>query len=75
MARNVVRRIMLGSVEYRLVRVTCGKTNCGRCPHGPYWYATGLTKEGRKWIKYLGKKEPGAVAAAEAAAQRERLGL
>jgi hypothetical protein len=19
--------------------VTCGKSNCKKCPHGPYWYA------------------------------------
>ena len=75
MAKNVVQRIMLGAVEYRLVRVTCGKKNCGRCPHGPYWYATGLTSAGKKWIKYLGKREPAAVTAAEKAAQDERLGL
>src|SRR5688500_20401656 len=26
-------------VTYRREEVRCGKANCTRCPHGPYWYA------------------------------------
>src|SRR2546423_12833846 len=26
-------------ITYRQERVRCGRANCTRCPHGPYWYA------------------------------------
>src|SRR5256885_10556394 len=26
-------------ITYRREEVRCGKANCSRCPHGPYWYA------------------------------------
>ena len=26
-------------VRYREQLIRCGKQNCTRCPHGPYWYA------------------------------------
>src|SRR5919108_2265827 len=26
-------------VTYRQEHVRCGRDNCTRCPHGPYWYA------------------------------------
>jgi hypothetical protein len=28
-----------GSLTFRYETVRCGKPNCTRCPHGPYWYA------------------------------------
>ena len=74
MPRFVERRIMLGKAEYRLVRVTCGKKNCSKCPHGPYWYATGISDSGKRWIKYLGRNTPAAVIAAEKASDKEGFG-
>lgn len=49
---------------YVLKKIYCGKKNCGRCPHGPYWYCyittMYLEKEGkekeRTIVKYVGKK-------------------
>jgi hypothetical protein len=34
--------------------VKCGKHNCTRCPHGPYWYAY-WTEDGRRKSRYVGK--------------------
>ncbi len=44
--------------------VRCGKTTCGTCPHGPYWYAY-WREEGRRRSRYLGKLDdmPGDEAA------------
>lgn len=42
---------------YELRPVSCGRSNCNRCPHGPYWYA--FYRDGNKVItKYLGKHLP-----------------
>lgn len=35
----------------------CGKKNCGKCPHGPYWYET-WWEDGRVKSKYHGKADP-----------------
>jgi hypothetical protein len=45
--------------------VRCGKENCTRCPHGPYWYAY-WNEDGKRRSRYLGKLEdvPEAVAGA-----------
>jgi len=40
-------------VTYRLEEVRCGKQNCARCPHGPYWYAY-WRENGKVRSKYLG---------------------
>lgn len=51
--REVLKVQTLGSMTYRLERVSCGK-NCKGCPHGPYWY--GYWREGgRTRSKYIGK--------------------
>ena len=34
--------------------IRCGKPNCGRCPHGPYWYAY-WREEGRRRSRYIGR--------------------
>jgi hypothetical protein len=39
-------------LQARLVR--CGKANCTRCPHGPYWYAYWM-EGGRRRSRYVGK--------------------
>ncbi|MFN2544829.1 MAG: hypothetical protein ABR600_09725 [Actinomycetota bacterium] len=46
-----------GKVTYRQERVKCGRENCTRCPHGPYWYAY-WREEGRLRSRYIGKELP-----------------
>ncbi len=47
----------VGSITFRYETVRCGKENCSRCPHGPYWYA--YWKEGgRTRSRYIGKTLP-----------------
>ena len=46
-----------GSLTFRYETVRCGKTNCTRCPHGPYWYV--YWKEGgRTRSRYVGRVLP-----------------
>lgn len=48
----------LARVTYRQEQVSCGKTSCRSCPHGPYWYA--YWKEGgRTRSCYVGRHLPG----------------
>ncbi len=42
-----------GKVTFRLEDVRCGKANCTRCPHGPYWYAY-WREDGKVRKRYLG---------------------
>ncbi len=47
----------VGSLTFRYETVRCGKENCSRCPHGPYWYA--YWKEGgRTHSRYIGRTLP-----------------
>jgi len=46
-----------GKVTYRQERVRCGRENCTRCPHGPYWYAY-WREGGRLRSRYIGKEMP-----------------
>jgi hypothetical protein len=47
----------VGSITFRYETVRCGKDNCSRCPHGPYWYA--YWKEGgRTRSRYIGRSLP-----------------
>jgi len=48
-------------VSLRAQSVRCGKPNCTRCPHGPYWYAY-WTEGGRRRSRYVGKLEDPAAA-------------
>jgi hypothetical protein len=43
-------------VKLRAQHVKCGKPNCTRCPHGPYWYAY-WWEDGRRRSRYVGKLE------------------
>jgi hypothetical protein len=46
-------------VTYQLRNVLCGKNGCGKCPHGPYWYAI-VTITGKKpAVRYVGKQLKG----------------
>ncbi|HYZ92783.1 MAG TPA: hypothetical protein VFA34_10385 [Actinomycetota bacterium] len=47
-----------GAVTFRQEMVRCGKKECGRCPHGPYWYAY-WREDGRTRSRYVGKELPG----------------
>lgn len=38
----------------RLVYLPCGKSNCKKCPHGPYWYF-GYSHQRKVRQLYLGK--------------------
>src|SRR5438093_4062379 len=46
-----------GKVTYRQEHVRCGRENCTRCPHGPYWYAY-WREGGRLRSRYIGKDQP-----------------
>jgi hypothetical protein len=43
-------------VKLRKHDVRCGKPTCGKCPHGPYWYAY-WWEDGKRRSRYLGKLE------------------
>ena len=51
-------------ITYRREEVRCGKANCQRCPHGPYWYAY-WRENGRLRSRYLGSAKPGPSAGEE----------
>lgn len=61
MASNVVKSFQVGGFEYQLKTTTCGKKNCTKCPHGPYWYMIIHLRDGRKPVKYVGKSLPEGV--------------
>ena len=46
-----------GKVTFRQETVRCGRPNCSRCPHGPYWYAY-WREGGRLRSRYIGKQLP-----------------
>ena len=48
-------------VRFRQQRVRCGKDNCTRCPHGPYWYAY-FRDDGKLCKVYVGKDPDNAAA-------------
>ena len=40
------------------VFIRCGRPECRKCPHGPYWYCFWRTSDGVAKSRYLGKKKP-----------------
>ena len=55
--RAVTAEQQFGSLTFRYETVRCGKKNCTRCPHGPYWYV--YWKEGgRTRSRYVGRSLP-----------------
>ena len=50
----------IGSITFRFETVRCGKENCSRCPHGPYWYAY-WKENGRTRSRYIGRTLPTAA--------------
>ena len=66
-ARLESRGVEMGAeaprVRYREQLIRCGKSNCTRCPHGPYWYAY-WNEDGRRRSCYLGRLEADEVPSA-----------
>jgi hypothetical protein len=58
MATQILKRFTVGAYEYQLKSVACGKANCTRCPHGPYWYMAIKLRTGKVVNKYVGKSLP-----------------
>ena len=55
--RAITAEQQFGSHTFRYETVRCGKSNCTRCPHGPYWYV--YWKEGgRTRSRYVGRTLP-----------------
>lgn len=48
----------LSGVTYRQEEVSCGREECGTCPHGPYWYAY-WREDGRTRSLYIGRRRAG----------------
>lgn len=48
----------LNGVTYRQEEVSCGREECGTCPHGPYWYAY-WREDGRTRSLYIGRRRAG----------------
>ena len=55
--RAVTAEQQIGSITFRYETVRCGKPNCTRCPHGPYWYAY-WKEDGRTRSRYVGRSLP-----------------
>jgi len=53
-----LREVVVGGYRYEARLVWCGKSNCGRCPHGPYWWKRVGKGDRERWV-YVGKKLPG----------------
>jgi hypothetical protein len=58
-------RTQRGKITYRREHVSCGRSGCSRCPHGPYWYAY-WREGGRLRSRYIGKRLPEGAAAVQA---------
>ena len=56
-SRSVTAEQQIGSITFRYETVRCGKPNCTRCPHGPYWYAY-WKENGRTRSRYVGSSLP-----------------
>lgn len=63
---------IFGSITFRYETVRCGKANCTRCPHGPYWYAY-WKENGRTRSRYIGRTLPEKARQVYEAKQRAKL--
>lgn len=59
MSVKIVESFVFRNVKYQLRFLTCGKKNCTKCPHGPYWYAIVSIPFQPNIIRYIGKKLEG----------------
>jgi hypothetical protein len=39
----------------------CGKSNCRKCPHGPYWSKVRAVVKNRPILQYIGKHLPDSI--------------
>lgn len=62
----------VGSITFRYETVRCGKENCSRCPHGPYWYAY-WKENGRTRSRYIGRTLPSTARQSYEAKRQARL--
>lgn len=62
----------VGSITFRYETVRCGKENCSRCPHGPYWYAY-WKDNGRTRSRYIGRSLPSPARQSYEAKRQARL--
>lgn len=62
----------MGKYTYRQEWVKCGKAQCKRCPHGPYWYAY-WSEKGKLHKRYIGKNLPHEDATQEEPPSRETI--
>lgn len=58
---KIVESYTSGNTIYQRKHVWCGKPNCTRCPHGPYWYAKINIGKGNPIIRYIGKNLPAVI--------------
>jgi hypothetical protein len=50
-----VKWVRWKNMALRLVKIPCGRRNCHKCPHGPYWYL--VIWRGKKPVqRYLGRR-------------------
>lgn len=56
----IVRSFNYRGVRYSLERHKCGRKNCRKCPHGPYWRSYVWVGTRTKGI-YIGKNLPAGV--------------
>lgn len=61
-----------GAITFRYETVRCGKPNCTRCPHGPYWYAY-WKENGRTRSRYIGRTLPAPARASYEQKRQARL--
>jgi len=55
--REILQVRSAGKITYQLEKVKCGKPNCEKCPHGPYWYGYKRVN-GKLKSFYVGKELP-----------------
>lgn len=55
MSMKIVESFVFRNVKYQLRFLTCGKKNCTKCPHGPYWYAIVSIPYQPNIVRYIGK--------------------
>lgn len=55
MAR-IQKQFTFRTVVYQLKLINCGKKQCKRCPHGPYWYAIIPIGAKKPAVRYIGKE-------------------
>lgn len=55
---KVAAKFEIGGRKFESRLTSCGKVNCSKCPHGPYWYELIFLPGGLMRSKYVGKTHP-----------------